>query len=137
MTFCTARSHRRCSVSHLQLKPEMTICTRSVALTKLKRGRRGLNAFKHPGPLKGEARIDRSSQSVSEARPAKVDLILADTSGKMDTWRNPVISPNHQSEPPGRRRVGEKPTRLRENAWKFRGSSFPCQGNKHRLTENV
>ena len=40
----------------------------------------------------GEARIDRSSQSVSEARPAKVDLILADTSGKMDTWRNPVIS---------------------------------------------
>ena len=29
--------------------------------------------------------IDRSSQSVSEARPAKVDLILADTSGKMDT----------------------------------------------------
>ena len=36
--------------------------------------------------------IDRSSQSVSEARPAKVDLILADTSGKMDTWRNPVIS---------------------------------------------
>jgi len=45
MTFCTARSHRRCSVSHLQLKPEMTICTRSVALTKLKRERRGLNAF--------------------------------------------------------------------------------------------
>ena len=43
-------------------------------------------------------------------------------------------APNHQSEPPGRRRVGEKPTRLRENAWKFRGSSFPCQGNKHRLT---
>ena len=26
-------------------KPEMSICTRSVALTKLKRGRRGLNAF--------------------------------------------------------------------------------------------
>jgi len=43
-------------------------------------------------------------------------------------------APNHQSEPQGRRRVGEKPTRLRENAWKFRGSSFPCQGNKHRLT---
>ncbi len=36
------------------------------------------------GMLDGEARIDRSSQSVSEARPAKVDLILADTSGKMD-----------------------------------------------------
>jgi hypothetical protein len=36
--------------------------------------------------------FDRSSQSVSEARPAKVDLILADTSGKMDTWRNPVVS---------------------------------------------
>ena len=61
MTFCTARSHRRCSVSHLQLKPEMTICTRSVALTKLKRGRRGLNAFPiahnrfedlFPGPAK-------------------------------------------------------------------------------------
>ena len=34
-------------------------------------------------------------------------------------------APNHQSEPPGRRRVGEKPTRLRENAWKFRGSKFP------------
>ena len=33
-----------------------------------------------------------------------------------------------------RARRGEKPTRLRENAWKFRGSSFPCQGNKHRLT---
>ena len=26
-------------------KPEMSICTRSVALTKLKRGRRGLNTF--------------------------------------------------------------------------------------------
>jgi len=24
--------------------------------------------------------------------PEKVDLILADTSGKMDTWRNPVVS---------------------------------------------
>ena len=33
-------------------------------------------------------------------------------------------APNHQSEPPGRRRVGEKPTRLRENAWKFRGSGY-------------
>ena len=28
------------------------------------------------------------------------------------------------SEPPGRRRVGEKPTRLRVDAWKFRGSSL-------------
>ena len=36
-------------------------------------------------------------------------------------------APNHQSEPPGRRRVGEKPTRLRENAWKFRGSSLPVR----------
>jgi len=55
MTFCTARSHRRCSVSHLQLKPEMTICTRSVALTKLKRERRGLNAF--PGNAQQDPRI--------------------------------------------------------------------------------
>jgi hypothetical protein len=46
------------------------------------------NPAKYFAAFTGEARIDQSSQSVSEARPAKVDLILADTSGKMDTWRN-------------------------------------------------
>jgi hypothetical protein len=43
----------------------MTICTRSVALTKLKRGRRGLNAFP------GKAQQDPAMPSLAETHAAQ------------------------------------------------------------------
>jgi hypothetical protein len=45
MTICTGEVIGGVRVSQKLPKPEMTICTRSVALTKLMRGRQGLNAF--------------------------------------------------------------------------------------------
>ena len=80
----------------------------------------------------------RSPTRTADARPTHRQTVRADQCAR-GPQRDGIAraASNHQSEPPGRRRVGEKPTRLRENAWKFRGSSFPCQGNKHRLIGNT
>jgi len=68
------RRTRRCSGSSQKLpKPEMTICTRSVALTKLKRGRLGLNAFKgqttRPAEGKRCSRARRSKPRIRKKQP--------------------------------------------------------------------
>jgi hypothetical protein len=68
----------------------------------------------------------RSPTRTADARPTHRQTVRADQRAR-GPQRDGIAraAPNHQSEPPGRRRVGEKPTRLRENAWKFRGSKFP------------
>jgi hypothetical protein len=68
----------------------------------------------------------RSPTRTADARPTHRQTVRAHQRAR-GPQREGIAraAPNHQSEPPGRRRVGEKPTRLRENAWKFRGSKFP------------
>jgi hypothetical protein len=65
MTICTGEVIGGVRVSQKLPKPEMTICTRSVALTKLKRGRRGLNAFP------GKAQQDPAMPSLAETHAAQ------------------------------------------------------------------
>jgi hypothetical protein len=58
-------------------KPEMTICTRSVALTKLKRGRRGLNTFPGKGK-KGRGKQDPEGKRCRDFSPYKKSFCVLD-----------------------------------------------------------